>query len=742
MDINENGLRVLEKRYLKKDENGKVIERPEDMFQRIAKNIADIDASLPFEGRRDPLAAEEEFYRAMVSMEFLPNSPTLMNAGRDLQQLSACFVLPVEDSMEGIFDALKYTAVIHKSGGGTGFSFSRLRPKNSIVRSTLGVASGPVSFMKVFNAATEAVKQGGTRRGANMGILRVDHPDILEFITCKQDNRDITNFNISVAVTDKFMDAAIGDRDYELIDPLTGKAVNKLQAKEVFEMILDGAWRNGDPGIIFLDRINASNPTPHIGEIEATNPCGEQPLLPYESCNLGSLNLSKFVTNGKIDFQRLAKGVRTAVHFLDNVIDANRYPLNDIDRMTKGNRKIGLGIMGWSDMLMKLEIPYNSEQAIALAEKVMSFIQTESKKASVELARDRGVFPNFAGSIYDSPGGLKIRNATTTTIAPTGTLSIIAGCSSGIEPLFALSYIRSNILDNDKLVEVNPIFLKVARERGFYGERLMEEIAANGSIQKIDGIPDDVKKVFITSHDISPAWHVRMQAAFQKCTDNAVSKTVNFPNSATKDDIRDVFLMAYRLGCKGLTVYRDRSRDKQVLNIADSVPQSAKDYHHIAPRPRPATTKGTTQKLKTGCGNIYITINEDEFGPCELFTSMGKSGGCASAQSEAISRLISLSLRAGVEIKSIVKHLRGIRCHQPIWENGGQILSCPDAVALALESKINEFTIGKSWRAANPSSSQMGSNNNLIGACPDCGGVVHHESGCVSCRFCGYSKCN
>lgn len=745
-EVSENALKVLEKRYLKKDENGKPTEKPEDMFRRVAKNIASIDAFLPFEGRSDSLATEEEFYQAMIKKEFLPNSPTLMNAGRDLQQLSACFVLPIEDSMEGIFDAIKHTAIIHKTGGGTGFSFSRLRPKNSIVKSTQGVASGPISFMKVFNAATEAVKQGGTRRGANMGILRVDHPDILEFITCKRDHSEITNFNISVAATDEFMEAIFNNSNYDTVNPHNGKVVNKLQAKEVFEMIVDGAWRNGDPGLIFIDRINRANATPHVGKIEATNPCGEQPLLPHESCNLGSINIAKFIENGKIDFQKLADAVKTAIHFLDNVVDANKYPLPQIDKMTKECRRIGLGVMGWADMLIKLKIPYNSEKAIATAEKVMSFIQTESKKVSVQLAKDREAFPAFSNSVYDSAQGLKVRNATTTTIAPTGTLSIIAGCSSGIEPIFAVSYTRANILDNDTLVEVHPYFEEIAKERGFYSEELMEEIAESGTIQDIDNIPEDVKRVFVTAHDISPEWHVRMQAAFQKYTDNAVSKTVNFPNSATKDDIREVYFMAYHLGCRGITVYRDRSRDQQILNLSSEASganeDSAVEYQHISPRPRPVATVGTTQRLKTGCGNIYITINEDDMGPCELFTSMGKSGGCASAQSEAISRLISLSLRVGIEMKSIIKHLRGIRCHQPVWDNGSQILSCPDALGIALENKIKGSPDTKAIKDnPGPSVSQIKGTINWTGACPDCGGAVHHESGCITCRLCGYSKC-
>ncbi|HYF81722.1 MAG TPA: ribonucleotide reductase N-terminal alpha domain-containing protein [Clostridia bacterium] len=1144
--LTSNAIKVLEKRYLIKDENGKTIETPEQMFRRVASTIAAADSL--YDKSADTKATEEKFYKLMSNLEFVPNSPTLMNAGRELGQLSACFVLPVEDSMEGIFDAIKNAAMIHKSGGGTGFSFSRLRSKGSTVMTTGGVASGPISFMKVFNAATEAVKQGGTRRGANMGILRVDHPDILEFIQCKKDNSDITNFNISIAITEKFMEAVEKGEDYELVDPGTKKAVGKLNAKEVYDLVVDMAWNNGEPGIIFLDRINRDNVVPRLGEIESTNPCitgdswvltqsgpmqvndilgeqvqlalngsyarsddkgffrtgtkniikictdrgyelkltkdhlvriatditrfktdeewkaagdlkagdiiilsnnrgikwegkgnldegyllglligdgtlkkeggvisiwgsdeeavslmkaageaahtlphrsdfkgfqaiisdrvenrmklsalrdlaeaygvlpgdkkiteevekgsyefyqgfirgmfdtdgtvvgtqekglsvrlwqndlgtlkaiqrmlgrmgiastvynnrkaegtkpmpdgkgglkdynvkaghelvvaqdnlhvfyeiigfssskkqnrlknglsnykralnrerfvatvteaielgeaevfdvqipgvnafdangiyihncGEQPLLPYESCNLGSINLMSCLKKNKskaeIDYGKLGSIVDDSVHFLDNVIDVNKYPLPMVDEMTKGTRKIGLGVMGFADMLIELGVPYNSEEAVKTAEDIMKFINDRSKETSIKLAEKRGTFTYYDDSVFKEKG-LAIRNATTTTIAPTGTISIIAGVSSGIEPLFALSFVR-NVMDNDELPEVNPLFEIVAKERGFYSTELMKEIAAHGTIHDIKSIPEDIRRVFVTAHDIEPEWHIKIQSAFQRYTDNAVSKTVNFSNSATKEDVSGVYMMAYKMGCKGVTIYRDGSRESQVLNIG-SVNKEKKEEaavtapapESLVPRTRPEVTIGVTEKVKIGCGNLYITVNSDDNGICEIFTNLGRAGGCPS-QSEATSRLISIALRAGVDINEIIEQLRGIRCHSTLRQKDLKVLSCPDAIGRALEKymkfnmehkdikTMDELAVEIEERGScigncslcatqcqasataedELSYSAFQSSNNKLKNCPECGSPIQHEGGCVICRNCGYSKCN
>ncbi|MCK9594274.1 MAG: vitamin B12-dependent ribonucleotide reductase [Candidatus Omnitrophica bacterium] len=757
--LSQNALRVLERRYLKRDKSGKVIETPEEMFHRVARAIA--EAELKYnKTEKDVARMEDEFYRVMTSLEFVPNSPCLMNAGRDLGQLSACFTLPIEDSMDSIFETLKATAMIHKSGGGTGFSFSRLRSKNSVVKTTGGVASGPVSFMRVYDAATEAVKQGGTRRGANMGILGVDHPDILEFITCKENNKEIVNFNISVAITDEFMEKLKTGQKYNLIDPHTKQVYKEINPKEVFDLVVKQAHKNGEPGIIYIDKINIENPTPHLGKMESTNPCGEQPLLPYESCDLGSINLAVlYKQSGSrcvVDWDEIKKVVRLGVHFLDNLIDVNKFPLPEIEKATTSTRKIGLGVMGWASLLIKLGIPYNSQEAVDLAEKVMSFILDEGLKKSQELAREKGTFPTYKGSTWDKKNIL-MRNATLTTIAPTGTISIIAGpCSSGIEPLFAIVYYR-NVMDNDKLVEVDPLFEKIAKERGFYSRELMEKIAESSSLKDIEGIPEDVKRIFVTAHDISPEWHVKMQAAFQKYVHNAVSKTINFPHEAISEDVRKAYLLAYELGCKGITVYRDRSREEQVLNInhkteAPQSQESKSEPGKITPRPRPEVIFGTTTKVSTGCGNLYVTINIDEEGkPFELFTQMGKAGGCAGSQLEALGRMVSLGFRAGVEVKSIMEQLRNIRCPSPSWEKGQRIFSCADAIARVIEKRLVSTQAHKSALETAPIAMKHSHHDDnglednaqgeIVGMCPDCGGTLRHEEGCIKCHSCGFSKC-
>ena len=738
LKLSENAVRVLERRYLKKDEQGRVIETPQEMFRRVARTVA--SAELLYNPVADTAAMEETFYRLMTNLEFLPNSPTLMNAGRELGQLSACFVLPVDDSMPSIFEAVKNTALIHQSGGGTGFSFSRLRPEKDRVGSTGGVASGPVSFMRVFDTATDVIKQGGTRRGANMAILNIDHPDIMKFITVKDDPAVLTNFNLSVAVTGAFMEKVKSGDEYALINPRTKAMAGRLKAGDVFGKIVEMAWKMGDPGMVFLDRINQDNPTPHLGMIESTNPCGEQPLLPYESCNLGSINLSRMLKKSggrfEIDYERLEKVTRTAVRFLDNVIDANRFPLPQIKEMTRSTRKIGLGIMGFADVLIIMGVPYNSEEALRVAEEVMGFINRVAHEASEELGAERGVFQAYEGSIYDRPGGPKIRNATTTTIAPTGTLSLIAGCSSGIEPLFALSYTR-NILDGARLSEANPYFEEAARAGGFYSPELMEKLASGARLSEIEGIPDDIRKVFVTAHEISPEWHVRMQAAFQKYVDNAVSKTVNFPRTATREDVARVFMLAYESGLKGITVYRDGSREGQVLTAGEK-PVKAGGVSRT-PRKRSKVTSGFTERVTTGCGYIYVTVNSDENGVCEVFSTLGKAGGCASAQLEAISRLISLSLRSGIGIASIAKQLRGIRCPSIAWEEGKAVLSCADAIANVLEKQVKEKEDAETASSLKAQADARPSN--IAGQCPDCGQVLIYQEGCFVCPGCGYTKC-
>ncbi len=747
MELTKTAEVVLNKRYLIKDEEGNVIETPEEMCWRVAKAIAKAEENYG----NDVEQWARKFFELIYNQIFMPNSPTLMNAGTSLNQLSACFVIPIEDSIEGIFKALTDMAKVQKSGGGTGFSFSRLRPSGDIVKSTMGVASGPVSFMKIFDAATEQIKQGGRRRGANMGILNVHHPDIEDFITAKREEGVLRNFNISVAVTDKFMEALKRGEDYELINPRTGEVVRKIPARRIFDLMIDGAWRNGEPGAVFIDTVNKFNPTPHVGEIEATNPCGEQPLLPYESCNLGSINLAKFVKNGKIDWDHLKEVVWTCVRFLDDVVDVNGYPIPEIEEMTLANRKIGLGVMGWADMLFLLGIPYDSDEALQLAERVMGFIQEESHKASQALADERGVFPNWKGSIWEKRG-IKMRNATTTTIAPTGTISIIAGCSSGIEPIFALAYKRKNILDGEEFFEVNPIFEKFLRDSGLYSDELISRIAETGTLEGVGEIPENIRKVFKCALEISPEWHVRMQAAFQKYTDNAVSKTINMPNSATRQDIEKAFMLAYELGCKGLTVYRDGSREEQVLSLRKKEEEKKREKIHavkpvtlIEPRPRPKVTRGRTIETKTGCGSLYVTINEDEHGIAEVFVQLGKSGGCAASQTEAIGRLISIALRSWVSPDAIIRQLKGIRCPSIGFEENEIITSCADGVAKVLERYLKgEYSkIRVDLEGIKPLTEfeEKPRTKMIGGVCPECGNVLEYGEGCMTCRMCGYTKC-
>ncbi|MGE9984529.1 vitamin B12-dependent ribonucleotide reductase [Desulfovibrio sp. SGI.169] len=738
---------VLQKRYLRKSLDGQFTESPRDLFWRVASAIAAEEGK--YEGSScEPEALARDFYDLMTSWKFLPNSPTLMNAGTDLGQLSACFVLPVGDSIEEIFDAVKFAAMIHKSGGGTGFSFSRLRPKESRVGSTGGVASGPVSFLRIFNTATEQIKQGGTRRGANMGILRVDHPDVLDFIRAKEKEGEFNNFNLSVGLTEAFMQAVEKDEQYDLRAPNTGEVADRLRARDVFDLLVRKAWQSGDPGIVFLDRINRDNPTPDQGEIESTNPCGEQPLLPFEACNLGSINLSCFYLPGHnddadparagIDWNELRRVVHLSVRFLDNVIDASLFPLPRIAETVRKNRKIGLGVMGFADLLFELGVPYNSQAGIDLAERIMGFVQEEGHKASAELARERGPFPAYAASVYAKKKKGPYRNATVTTIAPTGTLSIIAGCSSGVEPLFALCFTR-NILDGERLVEVNPHFEAALAAAGLATPELMDSVAARGSIRDMDFLPARLRKVFVTAMDIEPVWHLRMQAAFQRHTDNAVSKTVNLPNSATEQDIFDIYWLAYKEGCKGVTVYRDGCKSIQVLATGEgqkkmdgeSAPQGPAPMAKAASsvRKRPDMVQGFTQKVQTGLGAMYLTVNEVDGEPFEVFATIGKSGRSITAKAEAIGRLVSLALRSGVHVRDVVAQIKGIGGEHPVFRGKGLLLSIPDAIAWVLEKRYLK-------------NEHIGDVNDLEAQrCPECGEPLVFQEGCLICPACGFSRC-
>jgi len=821
-ELTENARIVLAKRYLKKDTEGRPTESAETMFWRVARTIADVDADY---GASDAAVEEvaRQFYGLMINGKFEPNSPTLMNAGRPLGQLSACFVLPVDDALSngrsGIYDTLKAMALVHQSGGGTGFSFSRLRPEGDTVRSTMGVASGPVSFMKLYDASTEVVKQGGTRRGANMGILRVDHADIRKFITCKNDTTQVTNFNISVAITDAFMEAVKAGGTYDLRNPKTGEVTGQEDARDIFDMIVHGAWLTGEPGTFFIDRANEYNPVPQLGSYEATNPCGEQPLLAYDVCNLGSINLGAFVKadarlgsdpDEAVDWEALRQVIHLSTHFLDNVIDANRYPLDAIHQLAQTIRRVGLGVMGWADMLVRLGVAYDSPEGVDLGRRVMEFVNEEARNASEKLAESRGVFPAWSDSIWGPdetagrmPGGERVRperalrNCNLTTVAPTGTISIFAGCSGGIEPLFAVAFMRNQA--GALMPDVNPDFVRLAREQGWYSEDLMERIAQEGHVH-FDEVPDEVQRVFRTAHDITPEWHVRMQAAFQEHCDSAISKTTNFPREATEDQVREIYELAYELGCKGVTVYRDGSREGQVLTTGKTSQTSAavgeagdeglaevdheladarEENHNLRieierlkaeaqdrdqtaaaarhKRQRPQVLRGHTMKMMSPLGDLYVTINEDQSGrPFEVFCTLGKAGGAANADAEAIGRLMSLALRSGIPIAQVKDQLRGISCDRAVGVGPHKVLSAPDAIGQAIERYLEEkegvqealpLAVPASVEGAHrtrpvTSTYHAAREQSFLGACPECGaGQVAYEEGCMKCHVCGYSEC-
>jgi ribonucleoside-diphosphate reductase alpha chain len=830
--LSPNAITVLEKRYLLKDETGAPVESPSDLFWRVARTVAQADTRYGGSTEQAEQVAAD-FFGLMANRLFVPNSPTLMNAGRPLGQLSACFVLPVDDALSngksGIYDTLRAMALVHQSGGGTGFSFSRLRPKNDIVRSTMGVASGPVSFMSLFDASTDVVKQGGTRRGANMGILRVDHPDILEFITCKDDTTKITNFNISVAVTDAFMAAVEADGLYDLIHPKTGHVTGQLKAREVWQLIIHGAWKTGEPGVFFIDRANYYNPVPHLGAYEATNPCGEQPLLPYDVCNLGSINLGAFVkergksgTDGKeIDWDELRRVVHLSTHFLENVIDANQYPLPEITELAQRIRRIGLGVMGLADVFVKLGVPYDSDEGVALGRKIQQFVDEEGKRESERLAAQRGTFPEWEQSIWgpdetcarNAQGERvrpmrRLRNCNVTTVAPTGTISIIAGCSSGIEPLFAVAFMRNQA--GVLMPDVNEDFIAIARSEGWYSDELMRKIAETGHID-FPEVPAKWQRVFVTANAIKPEWHIRMQAAFQEFNDSAISKTCNFAHDASEGYVEEIYRLAYRLNCKGVTVYRDGSRDMQVLSagstakkvteqvgkdgkagkVAQEITGTADLHGEIAElrvenerlqrivlelesenlqrrqkRSRPEVLRGTTRRVETPLGTLYVTITEDDKGqPFEVFMTLGKAGGALMADVESLGRLISLALRSGIPIKEIYRQLRGISSDRVIGLGPNKILSVPDAVGIAIERWMQEKqgiqqellpgsktgpqaelapVVNQPVGQSGARGEQMifgGMQEMLSGACPDCGSQLEFAEGCMKCHVCGFSEC-
>ena len=826
LDLSPNAVTVLERRYLVKDDQGTPVERPDALFRRVARTVAEPDRRYGASDKGVEGLAET-FFELMATRVWMPNSPTLMNAGRPLGQLSACFVLPVDDCLSngqsGIYDTLRAMALVHQSGGGTGFSFSRLRPKNDVVRSTMGVASGPVSFMKLYDASTDVVKQGGTRRGANMGILRVDHPDILEFVTCKDDLTQVTNFNISVAVTDAFMKAVEEGTSYDLIHPRSGKVMGQLDARDVFRQIVHGAWKTGEPGVYFIDRANYYNPVPRLGSYEATNPCGEQPLLPYDVCNLGSINLGLFVKQGDVDWERLRTAVHVCTHFLDNVIDANKYPLAEIDDLANRIRRIGLGVMGWADLLVHLGIPYDSDEGVALGRRVMEFVDEEAKVASEQLAEQRGVFPEWETSIWGpdascarGPDGERVRpmrrlrNCNLTTVAPTGTISIIANCSSGIEPLFAVAFMRNQA--GVLMPDVNEDFVAIARQEGWYSDDLMQRIAEAGHIH-FDAVPAQWQRVFVTAHDVTPEWHIQMQAAFQEFTDSAISKTCNFGHDATEEYVEKIYRYAYKLGCKGVTVYRDASREMQVLStgatakkvqeqaangqtaVAEALGRiaeleaelertrgmlhdaEAENLQRRAKRSRPDLLKGSTRRIETPLGTMYVTITEDDRGqPFEVFISLGKAGGALMADVEAVGRLISLGLRSGIPMREIYRQLRGISSDRAVGLGPNKVLSVPDAIGIAIEKwmqdrqGIQQDLLAEAERggagaagaagAAGPGAAaplrgvvvgqgggsaaalQSGATQqDFISACPDCGSQLAFIEGCAKCHVCGFSEC-